>query len=361
MLEWIKRRLSPPAPERRASGTGYTAAVMAARESYITGAGGLAELTGTAQACVSLWEGGFTLADVTGTNLLTRAHMGMIGRGLALRGEVAMLITGGGLVPLADWDLATRDGTPRAYRGTINDAGGGRSVTALAAEVLHVRIGADALTPWAGRAPLRRAPLSASLLDEVEGALRDVFRDAPLGSQVVHLPEGSADDMENMRRSIKGRRGAALLVEGVAAATAAGMNPNIGRAPDQLTPDLQRAATGTTLEAARGAILAAFGVLPGLFQPTAQGPLVREAQRHLAGWVLQPMAELLAEEASAKLGAQITVDVGRPLQAFDAGGRARALSTLIEAMGRAKELGLSPEQIGAAFKSVNWGGGDTLA
>jgi len=30
-------------------------------------------------------------------------------------------------------------------------------------------------------------------------------------------------------------------------------------------------------------------------------------------------------------------------------------------MGRAQELGLSPEQIEAAFKSVNWGGGDALA
>jgi hypothetical protein len=361
MWGWLKWRQAPAAPEKRASGTGYTAAVMAARESYIAGAGGLAELTGTAQACVSLWEGAFTLADVTGTDLLTRGRMAMIGRGLALRGEVAMLITGGGLVPFSDWDLSTRDGIPRAYRGTINDAGGGRSVTALAAEVLHVRIGADPITPWAGRAPLRRAPLSASLLDEVEGALRDVFRDAPFGSQIIHLPEGSAEDMEAMRQAFRGRRGSSLVVEGVAQATAAGMNPNIGRSPDQLTPDLNRAAPAVALEAARGAILAAFGVLPGMFQPAAQGPLVREAQRHLAGWVLQPMAELLAEEASAKLGAQIMVDVGRPLQAFDAGGRARALSALIEAMGRAKELGLSPEEIGVAFKSVNWGGGDALA
>ena len=55
------------------------------------------------------------------------------------------------------------------------------------------------------------------------------------------------------------------------------------------------------------------------------------------------------------------IDVGRPLQAFDAGGRARALSEVIEAMGRAKELDLTPQQIEAALKSVNWGGGDSLA
>ena len=41
--------------------------------------------------------------------------------------------------------------------------------------------------------------------------------------------------------------------------------------------------------------------------------------------------------------------------------RARALSQLIEAIGRAKELGLSPEELGGALKAVNWGGGDSLA
>ncbi len=55
--------------EARSSGTGYTAQVMAARADYIGGVDGLAELTGTVQACVSLWEGGLTLADVLGTDL----------------------------------------------------------------------------------------------------------------------------------------------------------------------------------------------------------------------------------------------------------------------------------------------------
>ena len=119
--------------------------------------------------------------------------------------------------------------------------------------------------------------------------------------------------------------------------------------------------TAETLAAARDSICGAFGVLPGLMNRATTGPMVREAQRHLAGWVLQPMAELLAEEASAKLGADVMIDVGRPLQAFDAGGRARALSQIIEAMGRAKELGLSPAQMESALLSVNFGGGDKLA
>lgn len=360
MLNWLLKRRATGV-EKRSSGSGYTAQIMAARESYITGLGGVGELTATVQACVSLWENAFALADVHGTDLLTRAHMALLARSVALRGEAVMLITGSGLVPCADWDLSTRNGIPRAYRLSVSEAGGGRTETALAAEVLHLRIGSDMVTPWTGSAPLRRAPLTADLLHQVESALRDVYRDAPMGSLIIPLPEGSADDMETMRAAFRGRRGSSLVIEGVAQATAAGMNPNLGKSPDQLSPDLSKSMTAESLDAARDAICMVFGVLPGLVNKASTGPMVREAQRHLAGWTLQPLAELLAQEASAKLGAAVMIDVGRPLQAFDAGGRARALAQIIEAMGRAKELGLSPEQMESALLSVNFGGGDGLA
>ncbi len=350
MLEWLFKR------EKRAA-SGYTADVMALRSSYITGTSGSAELTATVQACVSLWEGAFALADVAGADMLDRRTMALLARSLALRGEAVFLITGDGLLPCADFDLSTRGGIPRAYRVSISDAGGAVSQTALAAEVLHFRIGADLMTPWSGQSPLRRAPLTASLLIEVETALRDVYRDSPIGSQIVPLPDGGAD----WKGAFRGKRGSTLVIEGTAQAMAAGMHPLAEKKPDQLSPDLSKSMTAETLEAARSSIFAAYGVLPGLFTVAAQGPLVREAQRHLAGWVLQPICELVAEEASAKLGGNVLIDVGRPLQAFDAGGRARALSALIEAMGRAKELGLSPDQVNGALMAVNWGGGDNLA
>lgn len=360
LMQLFRRKADPVTEKRSAMASGYTGQVIAARESYIAGASGLGELTATVQSCVTLWEGAMALADVTGADVLDRHSMALCGRSLALRGEALFLIRDR-LVPCADWDLSTRDGAPRAYRVSVSDVSGPRGETVLAQEVLHFRIGADTVTPWAGSAPLRRASLSASLLNEVETALRDVYRDSPMGSKIAHVPEGSADDMETMRRTFRGKRGSTLIIEGTAQAVAAGQHPNLGKSPDDLTPDLSRAMTDATLQAARGAILSAYGVLPAMFTTQAQGPLVREAQRHLAGWVLQPIAELMAEEARAKLGGQVSIDVGRPLQAFDAGGRARALSSLIEAMGRAKELGLSPEEMGAAFKSVNWGGGDGLA
>jgi len=69
---------------------------------------------------------------------------------------------------------------------------------------------------------------------------------------------------------------------------------------------------------------------------------------------LQPVAALVAQEASEKLGQDVNIDVMRPLQAFDAGGRARALATIVEALARAKEAGLSPGDVGQALSLVDW-------
>jgi hypothetical protein len=105
------------------------------------------------------------------------------------------------------------------------------------------------------------------------------------------------------------------------------------------------------LEASRHAVLSVFGVLPALFDKAAAGPTVREAQRHLAQWQLQPIANLIGSEASAKLGQPVTLDVMEPLQAFDAGGRARAASAVVQLLAMAKEAGVDADQ---ALKLVNW-------
>ncbi|UFS65169.1 phage portal protein [Paracoccus denitrificans] len=339
--------------ETRAVQPGYTAALMAAREAWIAGGSGLAELTSAVQASVSLWESGLSLADVTGTDLLDRRSMAICARALALRGECLFLIRDR-LIPATDWDLSTRYGQPRAYRLGLPEIGGGRSETVLAPEVLHFRIGCDAVTPWAGSAPLARAKLSASLLDEITMALRDVFRDAPIGSQIIPVPEGSAEDMDLMRRSFRGNRGASLVIEGTAQATAAGMNPNIGKSPDQLSPDLSRTLADALLAQAKGEIYNVFGILPGLTNPATTGPLVREAQRHLAQLVLQPIVNLMAEEATEKLGAPVAIDVVRPMQAYDHGGKARAVATMLQAMAQAKEADLDPATVKDALQFIDW-------
>ncbi len=342
------------APERRSSGSGFTTEIMAARQSYIAGRSGLGELTATVQACVSLWEAAFAIAKVEGTDLLDRRTMAMLARSVALRGEALFLIREEGLVPAADWDLSTRHGRPRAYRVSVSEAGGGRSETALAAEVLHLRIGTDPVAPWAGSAPLRRSALTAGLLQELETALTEIYAMAPLGSQVVPMPENPEVDNEQLGREFRGRRGRVLLRESVTVTAAGGPGPASDWRPADLTPDLGRSKATENLEAARGSIALAFGVLPGLLSAATTGPMVRECQRHLATWALQPIAELLAEEATQKLGATVAIDVLTPLQAFDAGGSARAAAGIVQALALAKEAGLSPTETQAAFTAVDW-------
>jgi hypothetical protein len=339
--------------EVRSSGAGYTAQLIAARQAYIMGGSGLGELTGAVQACVGLWEGGLGLADVKGTDMLSRRILALTARALALRGEAVFLIRDR-LIPCSDWDVTTVDGEPRSYRLQVPEAGGPRSVIALAGEVVHFRIGSDSVVPWAGTAPLRRAQLSAEMLHELESALRDTFRDAPMGSQIVPVPEGSSDDMAALRLGFRGRRGAALVIEGVAQAVGAGMHPNLGKSPDQLSPDLQRTLADRLLIEAKGEVYSVFGVLPGLFVANAQGPMVREAQRHLAQLVLQPVAMLMAEELTAKMGTAVTIDVVRPMQAFDAGGKARALATMVQALAQAKEAGIEGATLQDALSFIDW-------
>lgn len=340
--------------EKRSSMSGFTAELMAARESYISGRRGIAELTGVAQSCISLWEAGFAIASVSGTRFLTRSTMAMLARALALRGEAVFLITADGLVPCSDWDLRTRNGRPTAYRVSISEAGGGSTKTALAAEVLHVRTGSDVGAPWAGQAPLRRARLTAGMLEAVEGALAEVYEFGALGSSIVPFPEAPETDLGAIGRELRGKRGRILLRESVAVAAAGGPAPQSDWKAQSVSPNIEAAMPAQMLAAARNSIYTVFGVLPSLFDPATTGPAVREGQRHLCQWTLQPIAELLAEEATEKLGAAVEIDVITATQSFDQGASARSFATLIEGLAKAKEAGLSDAAVAATLARLDW-------
>ena len=338
--------------ETRSSGTGYTSQLMQLREAYITGSSGLAELSGTVQSCISMWEFGLSGAEVTGAaDYLTPPVLATIARSLALRGEFVGLLSADRLIPCSDWDMSTGYSKPTAYRVSIPEIGGGKTETALAAEVVHIRIGADISQPWTGQAPLRRSSLTAGLLHSLESALSEIFEFAPLGTQIVSFPESTATDLEKLGHSFKGRRGRVLLKESTNVVSAGGPTPNQDWRPQDTSPDLSKSMTSESLSAARDSIAMAFGVLPAMFNSSTTGPLIREAQRHLAAWTLDPICKLIAHEVTEKLATPVTLDCLEPLQAFDLGGRARALSAIVGALAEAKAAGVDPNQ---ALDLVNW-------
>lgn len=344
MFNWFRR----DKPETRSApgDSSYTMLAMLARAEAITDAG--ADLSGVVAGCASLWANGLSMAE-TESDLLTPEVLASMGRQLAAEGNSVWLITPQGLVPVSDYSLTTLDSRPRAYRVTIPGILGGEQQMALAGEIIHIRIGADVRAPWQGVAPLRRAQISAGLLNATEVALAETFRDAPIGSKMLAMPEASETAVSQLANSIRGKRGRILVRQSSTVYAGSQAAPDDWR-PADLTPNLRDSMAVESLRTARDAVLHAYGVLPALMNDQAAGPVIREAQRHLATWTLQPIAKLIAHEVKAKTGDVIRLDVPAGLHAFDVGGAARAMSTIISALAEAKTAEIPPDQIATVAK-----------
>ena len=65
-------------------------------------------------------------------------------------------------------------------------------------------------------------------------------------------------------------------------------------------------------------------------------------------------ANLMAEEAAEKLGATVAIDVVRPMQAYDHGGKARAFGAMLQAFAAAKDAGLDGATLNDAMQFIDW-------
>ena len=265
-------------------------------------------------------------------SIATPRRLGLIGRSLATRGQAVFLIDTSGanieLVPATDWDVTTRGGEPVAYRLQIPEAGGGHQVTALAAEVVDVRINADVTTPWHGVSPLRKSSLTADVLAAIECGMGEVMA-GTWGSQVLPTPELQEEQRTQLEDKLGGRRGGLTPVESTRVNASGGPMPVNDWVPSNLTPDLRGLELGQHWEAVRSTILAAFGVPPILFSSLAQNAALREGQRHAVLWTMAPIAKLASAELAAKLDdPDFKLDLITPLAAADSAGRARAVNVL---------------------------------
>ena len=144
--------------------------------------------------------------------------------------------------------------------------------TVLAAEVLHIRIGSDAVAPWTGSAPLRRSSLTAGMLSEVETALHEVYSNAPIASQIVPFPESTDVDMDIIGAGFRGKRGRVMIRESTQVSAVGGVATPYGDwKPQEVTPDLAKALPREMLIESRNSIMNVFGVLPLMFDKSSPG------------------------------------------------------------------------------------------
>lgn len=81
---------------------------------------------------------------------------------------------------------------------------------------------------------------------------------------------------------------------------------------------------------AQAAVLGAIGFHPAFLNAAANGDALKEAQRYVLHFLLQPAALFLAEEIQAKLGVSPTLDFSA-LRAADIRAKAQALGTMVGA------------------------------
>ena len=324
----------------------------------VAGGGRLADPTQTAAAAIAalLYSSALASGDWAPDGILRsaldRRYMAMLGRDLVLRGEavaeIVVSMDGLRLRPASSWTILGTGTDPGewTYQLWFNGPSGARRSAFLpAAAVLHFRRGEVSRAPWRGVSPLASAGLSARALAEVEGMIGDEASGARgyvLPVPANPDPDDEDDPLAELRRDMGGLRGQLTVTE----TTAGGWGEGRIAAP---TTDYKPVRIGGAwpqqVEQTRAGImptvLSAAGIPPSLADPRSDGTSKRESYRFFLHATVQPLAEVIAEEAAAKLdvpGAALTFT---RLSAGDVAGRARSVRSLVDAgvdLGRALTL-----------------------
>jgi hypothetical protein len=173
------------------------------------------------------------------------------------------------------------------------------------------------------------------------------------------MPEPPETDFVDIARGFRGSRGKVLVRELVQVQAAGGPAPAQDWRAIDLTPDLSKALLDKTPDQARDQINAAFGILPGLNNKATTGPMVREAQHHLASWTLQPMARQRKPRISWATRSHWTLC--GPYRRLAVGGGQRTVTELVKALAEAKAAGVDGFDVDKALTIVNWGPNDGAA
>ena len=321
----IERRVSAVIEER-----GYGDLILAGLEASVTGDASSVLKTSALETASGMWARALSAATVTGDRgALTRRVRHMIGRGLIRSGESVFVIDVDGagvqLVPVAAFEVM--EGW--RYRVEVQvPPGGSTSRTYSRDAVLHATWNVDPLQPWIGVGPMASAAYGAKLASNVEAKLAEETG-APSALLVPVPADGGDESLASLRADIRNAKGSAVLVE----STVAGWDEAKGskgtlfdwRAErlGPMIPEHLRGLYGDTC----AAVLEACGIPAALGTADADGTSQRESYRRWIMASVEPVAELVAEEASEKLDGQVAFDF-RNVWAHDLAGRAAAFAKL---------------------------------
>lgn len=288
-----------------------------------------------AEACALLYSRALGSATVTGSDALTPSVLGCIGRELVRCGESVHILEVGRdglrLVPVSHWDVRGRSHDPERWMYELQIDGPDSTVTVRrpGANVLHCRWSTPAARPWKGEGPLQVAGLSAEMLSSLETRLGQEAS-APVANVIPSPADGGSTTTASLRQDLKGAKGGVVMAE-----TMAGGYGDRGGAPlsdwdvkriGGNPPDVLRALRSDVGRDVAGAC----GVPPDLLVSGSDSAGQREAYRRWLWSAVVPLGKLVAEEATAKLGAAVSLGF-EGLGAGDLTGRTRSLKQLVEA------------------------------
>ena len=298
------------------------------------------ERTAAAQSAGGLWGRCMAAARVAPAAPITRvispSVLYSIGRDLCLRGESLLWFTLDGnqaprLWPIGEHDVSGgHDPATWRYRCTIEGPSRRLVRTLTADETVHVRIGADAASPWRGVSPLVAAADTSGALAGVESGLR---KEAGQTSGYV-LPGGGVEGLDDAAfAELKGDL--AKLAGGTRIVPT--LNPRVGD-PSARPGDADWVSRRLgihppeALVKFRGAaaldVLGAAGVPPALGAAQADSTALREGLRQFFHTTLQPVVKIVAAELGRVLEVDVDLDLSA-LAAADVQGRSRAFRALV--------------------------------
>ena len=267
---------------------------------------------------------------------LNQAFLRRVGRALAQRGDSLHLIeidgAGLSLLPVGSWDVRGRSPDPGqwAYRADLYAPDASFTRTYLPGQVVHCRINVRDSAPWRGRSAWETARDTLDTFGRIEASIR-----AEADFKPARVVPGLADPPTAGGVGKTGAAAVGLARGGIHLAGSGTQSPIWGAdRPGRVSATtIQPSPSDTILTARkqlRGEIWLSMGIPLELLEGGAEGTAQREAFRRWGATSIQPMADSLGAELSAKLDRPITLDSSR-LASADMAGRARAVGILTKA------------------------------